>query len=322
MSALNFPARLVLLFAALILSAACDQGESHIEVDLSKRIKIESRSDLDTLTYAYLPQYSHRVSFARHHPIVQYLSRETGLHIRQVFPDSFEQHVQMVGEGKIDISFSNPLVYIQIADLYDARAVARSVEQDGTSTFRGLIICRADNKAIQTIDDCRGKRWMAVSPHSAGGYLFALDYFQQHGLQADDFQRIDFSPSPGGKQENVVQAIYLGEYDIGSIREGTLDLMQDQVDLSAIRVLARTKRYPGWVYALRKDLDPQTAQSITSALCALDRNQRADAQILSQAHIQRIIPATDADYDPIRTLAEQTGVVDHSPGPRHAPAGQ
>ncbi|MFW5971775.1 MAG: phosphate/phosphite/phosphonate ABC transporter substrate-binding protein, partial [Desulfovermiculus sp.] len=283
-------------------------GESQIEVDLSKRVTIKSQKDLESLTYAYLPQYSHRVSFARHHRIVQYLSKETGLPIRQVFPDSFAQHVQMVGEGKIDISFSNPLVYIQIADQFESQAVARTVEQDGKSTFRGQIICREDNKAIQNIQDCRGKRWIAVSPTSAGGYLFALAYFQKHGLSKDDFQRIEFSPGPGGKQEKVVQAVYLGEYDIGSIREGTLDLMQDQVDLSAIRILATTRRYPGWVYAVRQGLDTETVDRITRALCALDRDKPEEEEILAQAHIQRIIPAQDREFDPVRELASQTGV--------------
>ncbi len=305
----NHPLLLLLtVIVCLWFMPACDQGEPHIKVDLSKRIQIKAQKDLDSLTYAYLPQYSHRVSFARHHRIVQYLSQETGLPIRQVFPDSFAQHVQMVGEGKIDISFSNPLVYIQIADRFQARAIARTVEQDGTSTFRGQIICREDNKAIQNIQDCRGNRWMTVSPTSAGGYLFALAYFQKHGLDRDDFQRIDFSPGPGGKQEKVVQAVYLGEYDIGSIREGTLDLMQDRVDLSALRVLATTKRYPGWVYAVRPGLDAETVNRITKALCALDRDIPEEAEILTRAHIQRIIQALDQEFDPIRELASQTGV--------------
>ena len=299
---------LLALLAGLCLLCACDQQEPPVQVDLNKRKQIQARRELDSLTYAYLPQYSHRVSYSRHHALVEYLFQKTGLAIRQIFPDTFAEHVRMLGEGKIDISFSNPLVYIRIADQYQARAFARIVERDGKSTFRGQIICRADNKAIQNIQDCRNKRWIAVDPTSAGGYLFALDYFMQHGLNREDFEQIAFSPGPGGKQEKVVQAVYLGEYDVGSIREGTLQLMQDRVDLSALRVLARTKRYPGWVYAARKALDPDTVQAIKQALCALNPKQAKDEKILSQAHIQRIIPAVDADFDPIRNLARKVGV--------------
>jgi phosphonate transport system substrate-binding protein len=287
---------------------ACDQGSDPIQVDLDKRVDIKAERELDSLTYAYLPQYSHRTSYTRHHPIVEYLYQETEIPLRQIFPDTFAEHIQMVGQGKIDVSFSNPLVYIQIADRFQARAFARIVEQNGRSAFRGQIICRADNKAIQNIQDCRNKRWIAVDPRSAGGYLFALDTFQQHGLSKEDFETIDFPPGPGGKQEKVVQAVYLGEYEIGSIREGTLNVMKDRVDLTAIRILATTKHYPGWVYAARKGLDPQKVQTIKQALCALDPEQPGQAEILSQAHIQRIVPARDQDYEPIRELAAKVGV--------------
>lgn len=295
-------------FMAALLLPGCDQGQDPMRVDLSKRQEIESRQEMDSLSYAYLPQYSHRVSFARHHRIVQYLAEETGLPVRQVFPDSFAQHVEMLGKGEIDISFSNPMVYVEIADRFGARAFARVVEKGGSATFRGQIICRQDNKAITSILDCRDKRWIAVSPMSAGGYLFALDYFQEHGLQRQDFRSIDFSPGPGGKQEKVVQAVYLGEYDIGSIREGTLELMQDHLDTSAIRVLAHTRSYPGWVYAAREGLEPDVVQNIKQALCALDMQQPGQEKILAKARIQDIIPAADQEFDPIRKLIRKVGV--------------
>ncbi|MFP3981420.1 MAG: phosphate/phosphite/phosphonate ABC transporter substrate-binding protein [Desulfobacterales bacterium] len=298
----------VVLCAALFLSA-CDQDETIRKVDLSKRKQIQTQRELDSLTYACLPQYSHRVSYARHHRLVAYLSEKTELPIRQIFPDSFEQHVQMVGQGKIDISFSNPLVYTRIADQYQARAFARIVEKNGTPEFRGRIICRADNKAIENIQDCKNKDWMAVAPTSAAGYLFALDHFLEHGISRQDFRSIRFAHGPGGKQENVVQAVYLGEADIGSIREGTLELVKDRVDPDAIRVLDNTKRFPSWVYAAGKGLDPDAAEKIKQALLALDAENPEHREILELAHFQGIIPASDPDFDPIRELTRKVEVM-------------
>jgi len=295
---------LLWVLAALFLFA-CGQEEPTRKVDLSQRKQIQSRKELDSLTYACLPQYSHRVSFSRHHRLVEYLSEKTGIAIRQIFPDTFEAHVQMVGDGKIDISFSNPLVYTRIADRYQAHAFARIVENNGSPTFRGQIICRTDNKAIQNLEDCRNKRWMAVDPRSAAGYLFALDHFLNHGIRKTDFRSIVFAPGPGGKQEKVVQAVYLGEADIGSIREGTLELVRDHVDLSDIRVLDTTRRYPSWVYAARKDLDPDVVEKIKKALLELDSKRTAHQKILEQAHFQGIIPATDGDFDAIRQLTRE-----------------
>ncbi len=301
-------ALMLTLLCAAWVCLGCQPEDASRKIDLSVRKTISTSRELDSLTYACLPQYSHRTSFSRHHQLVEYIAEKTGLPIRQVFPDTFEAHVQMVGEEKIDISFSNPLVYARIADRYKARAFAQIVEKSGRPAFRGQIICRADNKAIETLQDCRGKRWMAVDPRSAAGYLFALDHFLRHGISKNDFRRIAFAPGPGGKQEKVVQAVYLGEYDIGSIREGTLELVGDRVDLEAIRILDSTQRFPSWVYAARKGLDPDVVEKIKQALLDLNPDNPDHQKILELAHFRGIIPAKDQDFDPIRRLTRQVKV--------------
>jgi len=290
------------LFCVVCFLLACNQEDASKEIDLTERRQILSRTELDSLTYAYLPQYSHRVSFSRHHLIVEYLSEKTGLPIRQVFPDTFAEHVEMVGEGSIDISFSNPLVYVKIADRFQARAFARIVEENGRTAFKGQIICRQDNKAIDNLQDCKNKRWMAVDPQSAAGYLFALNHFLKHDISKKDFREISFAPGPGAKQEKVVLAVYLGECDIGSIREGTLNLVRDQIDLDAIRVLDSTREFPSWVYAARKGMDPEVVEKIKQALLELDTSNPEHRDILEKANFGGIVPASDQDFDPIRNL--------------------
>jgi phosphonate transport system substrate-binding protein len=214
----------------------------------------------------------------------------------------------MVGQGKVDISFANPFIYAKVAQRYGVRAFARIIELDGRENFRGQIICRSDNKEIRTLDDCRGKRWVAVDASSAGGYLYALGHFFDHGIGKDDFTEIVFVPGPGGQQEKVVLAIYNGRYDLGSVREGTLDLVADKIDLSQIRILAYTPYYPGWMYAYRKGLDPKVLSTVKGALLKIDCLSPADRHICDAAHFAGIIPAEDSDYDSIRELAAKVGI--------------
>jgi phosphonate transport system substrate-binding protein len=307
----RFPLPIRILVRVILVAGcflfACDQGDGVKKVNLNQRRQIQTPTELDSLTYACLPQYSHRVSFARHHLMVEYIAEKTGLSIRQVFPDSFKEHMEMVRDGKIDVSFSNPLVYTRIADRYQARAFARIVEKNKSPTFRGQIICRADNKAIENLQDCKGKRWMAVDPASAAGYLFALDHFIKHGITKSDFQNISFAPGPGGKQETVVQAVYLGQADIGSIREGTLELVKNRVDLTAIRILDQTRAFPSWVYAVRKDLESEVEDKIKKALLELNPENADHRKILQKAHFEAVIPAQDTDFDAIRRLLEKIG---------------
>jgi len=292
------------LILLLLLVSACSE-EKPKYVNMQHRVELAVPTPPPAITYAYLPQYSHTVSFRRHDPLIRYLRRETGLNIRQVFPNTFDEHLKMVEQGKIDISFSNPLVYVRMADNHGAEAFARIVEPGGKAMFRGQIITRSDHPEISSIQDCRGKKWIAVDRDSAGGFLFDLGYFMDQGLQATDFSEISFAPGPGGKQEKVVLAVHAGKYDIGSIREGTLDVVRDKVDLSQIRVLAHTPWYPSWVYAARRNLDPKTRGLIAAALKRLDPSVPEHRVILAQAGIERIIPSTNTDFDSIRDLVNK-----------------
>jgi phosphonate transport system substrate-binding protein len=275
--------------------------EQATRVDLSDRGPAMLPARSEAITYAYLPQYAHSVAHRRHRRLVEHLRAETGLPLRQVFPATFDEHLKMVIRGEIDISFTNPFVYIQMAD-YGVRAFARVVEDSSGADFRGQLITRVDNTEINAIEDLRGKRWLAVDPISAGGYFFALGLFADHGLQPADFGEVAFAAG-SGKQEQVVLAVYSGAYDVGSIREGTLPLLADKVDLSRIRVLAETQPYPGWLYAAGRGLAPEVTAKIAAALLSLDSDNPDQAAILEAAGFKAIIPAADADYDPIRELA-------------------
>ncbi len=290
------------------LLAGCGDDEDAVRVNLSHREEPTLRVPPRAVTYAYLPQYAHTVSYERHRLLLEYLGRATGLSLRQIFPDTFEEHVRMVERGEIDISYSNPFAYIRMARS-GARAFARIIEPSGKPDFRSQIICRRDNQALATIDDCRGKRWMAVDPSSAGGYLYALGEFLDHGISRRDFAEVSFAPGPGGKQEKVVLAVFAGTCDVGSIRDGALEILRGKIDTGQIRVLAESKAYPGWVYAARAGLAPDLVERIAKAMFALSMERPDDAVILQTAGMRGIIPATDTDYASVRELAEKLDLV-------------
>ena len=303
---------LILLMVAAVLTGGCSRDETAVPVDLSVREEVAVIPDPDqVLTYAYLPQFSHTVSFQRHHLLIRYLEAQTGLRIRQVFPDTFDEHMRMVGQGSIDISYSNPVIYVRMAEMYCTRAFARVIEEDGRERFRGEIIVRSDNPAIQTLDDCRGKRWIAVDPLSAGGFLYPLGHFLVNGIAPSDFAEIAFAPGPGGKQEKVVLAVFAGQYDVGSVREGALDVVADKVDRSKVRVLARSQWHPGWVYAARADLDPAKVAAVAAAMSALDGENPEHRRILQSARITGIIAADDRDFDSVRVLWQRVDTFRH-----------
>jgi phosphonate transport system substrate-binding protein len=284
--------------------AGCSD-ERATPIDLSRREAIDLRREETAVTYAYLPQYAHRVSYRRQHQLLEYLRRQTGLELRQVFPDTFDEHMRLVQQGKVDISFTNPFVYVKMARRFGNLAFAQVVEVYGQNRFRGQIICRADNPAIQGVADLRGKRIIAVDPSSAGGYLYPLGYLKGHGIAPQDLAEIAFAPGPGGKQEKVVLAVHAGRFDAGMIREGTLNVVADKLDLAQIRILASSDWYPGWVLSSRRGLDPQVSRRIGEALQALSYEREDHRRLLDLADAKGFIPTDDGAFDSVRELMGQ-----------------
>ncbi len=171
-----------------------------------------------------------------------------------------------------------------------------------------MIITRRDNPDIEKIEDCRGRRWIAVDQFSAGGYLFGLGYFMDHGILQEDFAEIVFAPGPGGKQESVILGVYAGRYDVGTVREGALELLEDKIDLSQIKILARTPRYPGWNYAARAGLAEEVVEDIKKAMLSLDYGKPDHRIILNKAAMKGIIPASPEDFNAVQNLIVKAGL--------------
>ncbi len=299
---------LIYIFLVLaFLTTGCDNDLSPKKVDMTQREEISPGPRQPVITYAYLPQFSHTVSFERHHRMVRYLSDATGLNIQQIFPETFHEHMLMLSQGKIDISYANPFVYALTEKRYNAKVFAKIIELTGEASFGGLIITRSDNPNIRKIEDCRGKRWIAVDQFSAGGYLFGLGTFMDHGILPGDFAEIVFAPGPGGKQESVILGVYAGRFDVGTVREGALELLKDKIDLSQIRVLAKTPRYPGWNYAARAGLAEEVVDVIKRAMLNLDYENPDHRLILEKAAMKGIIPANPEDFDAVRDLILRAG---------------
>ena len=139
-----------------------------------------------------------------------------------------------------------------------------------------------------------------------GGYLFPLGLFVDYGFALDDFREVVFA---GGRQENVILGVYAGLHDIGSVREGSLRVVESKIDINQIRVVDSSRWYPGWVYAYSPRLSPEVTAKIREAMLRLDYDNNPDHRaILDAARCVGFVPSDDTDFDPIRELSNKVGL--------------
>lgn len=236
-------------------------------------------------------------------PLADYLSRETGEKVSIVIPRDFAAFKAAVKEGKIDIAFSNPLVYVQLREELKLEPLAVAAEKAGKK-FRGIILARRDS-GIETIEDLKGKKLVFVDRDSAGGYLFQVLLLHQAGL---DLQK-DLTILPFAKKhDNVVQAVFNRAADAGGIREDDLEKVK-KVDFSRMKIIAHTPYYPNWPIYTHPRVAPETAARLRTAILNLSAGSPRTNKVLKSANLSGFETVSDRDYNQVREAARLVGAL-------------
>jgi phosphonate transport system substrate-binding protein len=248
-----------------------------------------------TIKVAILPLYSAITLFERFDPLMRYLTAKTGHEFRLIIPKDFEEFFDTIAHGGADFSYSNPYIYIQLADKGYLTAFANTVLAASGDIFRGIIITHKDG-AIKTLEDLRGRRVMVVSYKSAGGFLAQKLLLNENGINV--FK--DLLLSEGKRQEEVILNVYRKNVDAGFVRESALDVLKDKIDLREIRTIATTKYIANWPFAAAKKTRKRMTGLLKKYLLTLD-----DQGVLSAAGIAGFKAANDRDFDALRKWIKQ-----------------
>ncbi|OIO30545.1 MAG: hypothetical protein AUJ60_02640 [Nitrospirae bacterium CG1_02_44_142] len=244
----------------------------------------------NSMKVAILPLYSAITLFDRFDPLMRYLSRKTGYEFKLVIPKDFEDFFDIVKQGKVDFSYSNPYIYIQLADKGFLTAFVNTVLQESGDIFRGIIITHKDSP-IRTLKDLKGKKVMVVSYKSAGGFLAQKLFLSENNIDVSK----DLSIIDGKRQEEVILNVYRKNVDAGFVRESALDVLEEEIDLGKIRILAKTPYIANWPFAAAKNTDEKMIALVQRYLLELK-----GGEILRAAHLTGFKPASDKDFDTLR----------------------
>lgn len=244
----------------------------------------------NTVKVAILPLYSAVTLFDRFDPLMRYLSRRTGYEFKLVIPRDFEDFFATITGGKAEFSYSNPYIYIQLADKGLLKAFANTLMPPTGDMFRGIIIAHRDSP-VRTINDLRGRSVMLVSYRSGAGFLAQQLYLLENGL---DVLR-DLRLVEGKRHEEVILNVYRRNVDAGFVRESSLEVLKDEIDLDRIRVLARTPYITNWPFAAARNTDERITALVQKGLMELN-----DSGVLNAAQVTGFRAASDSDYDNLR----------------------
>lgn len=222
-------------------------------------------------------------------PTACYLNSVVPSYSFSIVPLGFHEIGPAVERGDVDFVLTNSSIYVELEARYGANRIATLQNngwQGGHTVFGGVIFCRADRNDIRTLNDLKGKSFLAVDETSLGGWQVAWRELKQFGLDPyRDFSSLQFA---GTTHDAVVYAVRDGKVDAGTVRTDTLERMaaDEKIDLRAFRILNEqhvkdfpfllsTRLYPEWPFAMTARADYGLAEQVVVALLKMPQSSPA-----------------------------------------------
>ncbi|WP_455208962.1 PhnD/SsuA/transferrin family substrate-binding protein [Kaarinaea lacus] len=249
-------------------------------------------------------------------PTANYLTDSIPGYVFNIIPLNNDTMAEAVSHATIDFVLSNPASYATLEATHGISRIVtlRNQRMDGAYTkFGALIFTRADRNDIRSLDDIKGKKFMAVHPAAFGGWWMALKAFKDHDIHPEeDFKQIIFNGLP---QDNIVLAIRDGVADAGTVRTDIIERMaqEGKINLKDFRILNpqqapgfpfahSTELYPEWAFATTKYTSEQLAQRVAIALLSLPANHAIPRAANSSGW------TVPLDYQPVHELMKELRV--------------
>jgi signal transduction histidine kinase/ABC-type phosphate/phosphonate transport system substrate-binding protein len=249
-------------------------------------------------------------------PTAQYLSEKIPGYTFSILPLTIDSIESELSTNQVNFVLANPALYAQLEEKYGISRIAtlRNRRQQGAYTqFGALIFTRADNKNIKTLQDLKGKSFMAVHPRAFGGWWMAWRKLKDNGIDpTKDFSRLSFSGLP---QDKVVMAVKNHQADAGTVRTDILERMalSGKIKLNEFRVIDpqktpgfpfahSTRLYPEWPFAITRNTSHDLAQQVAIALLEMPKDSRAARESQSEGW------TVPLDYQPVYELMKELHV--------------
>jgi diguanylate cyclase (GGDEF)-like protein len=261
------------------------------------------------------------ISLKRWQPTADYLTASIPGYRFKLVPHEINSTLnQAVSRNEYHFVLTNPSAYMEMEKRYGTRRLVTLInkrQDKGYTKFGSVIFTRRNRDDIETLQDLKGKTFMAVDEKGFGGWLVAWRELLINDIDPyRDFATLSFA---GGIQPKVVYAVANGEVDAGCVRTDMLERMAaaQKIRLADFKVLAQknsknfafvhsTALYPEWPFAKLDHTGDELAERVASALLRIEPDHPA---AISGEYIGWHTPL---DYQPVKDLLKELHVGPYS----------
>lgn len=267
-------------------------------------------STSNPINMAFVPSADSQKVLASGEPLAKLLTDATNLNFKVSVPTSYTTVIEAMGANQVDVGWLAPFAYVLAHDKNGSQVILASLRQ-GSKTYRSQIIVRADS-GINTIEQLRGKKFAFVDPASASGFLFPNALLANQGI---DYKTFFSDTIFAGGHDKVVIAVYNKQVDAGATFGNNIDsgpptdartlVTSTLADvMTAVKPIAQTEPIPNDTVSVRRGLSADLTNLIKDGLLYVQGTADGKAALRALYGIDGLGPATDGDYNTIRTAAK------------------
>jgi two-component system, sensor histidine kinase and response regulator len=225
-------------------------------------------------------------TLAQWKPLAAELKRAMPEHDFVVETLTYPEMNTAVTHRQIDFVLTNPSHYVLLARQSGLSAplatLAAEINGKYTSFFGGVIFCRADQTAINTLKDIEGKIVATPDTESFGGYQMQAYELKKAGVRLPQDTTLVVTGMPHDK---TVEAVLAGRADVGFVRSGVIEgLIHDgKLNIHQLKIIhpqntpklplqLSTRLYPEWPFVAMPHIDENLARHVAAALFVLEDN--------------------------------------------------
>jgi phosphonate transport system substrate-binding protein len=265
------------------------------------------------LKMAFVPSADSQKVLGSGQPLADLLSQQTGLSFTVSVPTSYAAVVEAMGANNVDIGWLAPFAYVLAHDKFQSTVILASV-RGGSKTYTGQIIAGVDS-GINSVADLPGHKFAFVDPSSASGFLYPNAMLKQNGI---DYKTAFSDTVFAGGHDKVVIAVYNNQVDAGATfgdsvegqvtdaRTLVTNTLPDVMD--KVKVIGKTDPIPNDTVSVRAGLPYELVLQIQDGLVAVSKTDQGKDLLKTLYNINGLAPATDSEYDSVRTAAKVLGL--------------
>ncbi len=250
----------------------------------------------EALRFAPLPMESREVVEAQFRPMVDALAQALATDIAIVFVADYEELLEQLRHGRLDLAYLGPLPYVRLREAYPAAeplVIFREASGEPQHTC-ALVAALGEVPRLAGLQD---RRIALSQPLSTCGMLVTDALLRRHGTLLSHH-----TVFYAGTHAEAVLAVARGDAHLAGVKTA----IARKFEKLGLEVRAESEPLPGFtLVANAATLAPPLRHAIIQFLLAADQPLRQGGLAWGEKVGFGVVPAHDRDFDPVRHLLQQ-----------------